>query len=229
MIPELISQQKRIIIILALIIVILASGFYFYKNYKDPKEREGVEERMFTFRNLDESLLPEVAANFEKQFYEAVDLIRSENTSLGWILAGNQKKAANDYQGAEELYLRGLEKFPQEYTLYNNLADLYFHFIEDYFRAEEHYLKLIELQPGFTQSYTELSILYKYRFKDDGRAVDILKVGLEKNPENKTLKVTLADLYKKIDKIDEAKKIWEELIKLDPLNQAYKKDLENLK
>ena len=227
-------NKKNIFIgVLILLIVFIAGVFFYYYNIKNADEDNSLEKEsgLFIFKNIDESLSEEIANGFESQFNEAVQYIKENpNDYLGWAVAGSNKKAVNDYYGAEELYLEGLKNVENNTVLYYNLADLYYHFIEDYQRAEEFYLKVIEYEPEIKQaysleSYRELSILYRVKFKDEDKAINILKLGLENNPENKNLLIYLANTYTKFNKNEEAKEIWENLVKIYPDNESYKEEL----
>ncbi len=201
--------------------------FYYFKIYR---AGEGTQaENLFILENKDESLAPEILESFQRQFDEAVAFINEQpEAALGWAVAGNIKKAVNDYAGAEALYLAGLKNSPKSDVLNSNLADLYYHFIEDYPRAETYYLAAIALNPSALNNYLELSVMYRVRFQDNDKAINILKEGLEKNPQNQQLMVTLANLYKKLGMTAEAKAAWEEIIELYPDNPAYRKELETM-
>ena len=226
--------MKKVIIILSIIIA-LSIAWYLYDTGKflpklEEEEEISEEEELFTFTNMDESLSPEIAAGFERQFYEAVELIKQEKGALGWAVAGTNKKAVHDFYGAEAIFLKGLEKYPTSDVLNNNLADLYYHFIEDFNKAEEHFLKVIELKPALLGSYKELAIMYRVRFKDQKKAINILLTGLENNPQNKELMATLANLYNKYEMTEEAKAVWQELIELYPDDKdLFMSELESLK
>lgn len=228
-------NKKNIFIgVLILLIVIIAGAFFYYSNIENADEDNSLEKEseLFIFQNMDESLSEEISNGFESQFNEAVQYIKEDpNDYLGWAVAGANKKSVNDYYGAEALYLEGLKNVDNNTVLYYNLADLYYHFIEDYQRAEEYYLKVLEYKPEIMdaysfESYRELSILYRVKFEDENKAINILKLGLENNPENKDLLIHLANTYQKFDRSEEAKKIWENLVETYPDNESYKKELE---
>jgi len=228
-------KNKKIIFYLILIIAIIFCGFYFFKILKTEKASQEKylaqieKENLFVFKNKNEEIDVDIERRFKYQFYQAVGEIKYDQKNyLGWAVAGNVKKAANDYEGAEALYLAGLENIPDNAVLYSNLADLYYHFMEDYQKAEQYYLKTIELKPDHLQSYLDMSILYRVKFNNQDKAVNILKQGLEQNPQNKELMVGLANVYKKFNMINEAKEVWQELIDLYPENDLYKKELEIL-
>ena len=217
------------IIILVISIILISSVWFFYGSREVGQEVELEKDELFVFINMDETLDQDIIDNFKRQFYAGVELIKNnQDGSSGWIVAGNMKKSVNDFSGAERLYLEGLKKYPTSFVLEHNLADLYYHFIEDYGKAEEYFLKVIESKSKLADSYTELSIIYRVKFKDKEKSINILRTGLENNPENKELMVFLANLYKKFDMVSESKEIWNELVRLSPNNELYKKELNNL-
>ncbi len=234
-------NKKNIYIgVLIFLVIIITSGFFYYFQIRDifgddPVSKFlGIKSKLFIFENMNESLSEEIANGFEGQFDEAVQYIKEDsNDYLGWAVAGANKKAVNDYYGAEALYLEGLKRIENNTVLYSNLGDLYYHFIEDYEKAEEYYLKVIEFEPEIKSAYSletyrELSVLYRVKFKDEDKAINILKFGLENNPENKDLLIYLANAYTKFNRNQEAKQIWIDLVATYPENDLYKKELEYL-
>lgn len=223
--------KKKYFIILVGIIVIIGLSYFGYSSYKS-FEKKKAQEKMFTFQNFDTTLTQDVIDNFKRQFDEAVKyIVKNPSDYVGWTVAGNMKKSANDYYGARDVYLQGLKNVPAKNTdvLLSNLADLYYHFIKDYEVAEEYYLRAIEIKPMNLQNYIELSIMYRVEFKDQDKAIGVIKKGLENNQNNKELMIHLANTYKKFSMLDEARNIWNELIKTYPENEEYKKELENIK
>jgi len=217
--------MKKIVLFLIIIALIGGGLFYYFKIYK--AEEGANKENLFVFENKDEKLTLDIVERFRQQFMEAVaEIENSPNAGLGWAVAGNIKKAVNDYQGAEELYLEGLKNVPKSDVLCSNLGDLYYHFIEDYEKAEKYYLAAVELKPTVLANYLELAIMYRVRLKDKEKAINILKTGLENNPESKELLIGLASAYKKYNMMAEAKEIWQGLVEKYPENENYRKELE---
>ncbi len=222
-------MKKNIALVIAVLIVIIGISLLYYYKVFLPKHNK---EKLFSFQNFDTTLTEDIVDNFKRQFDEAVKFIaENPNDYIGWTVAGNMKKSANDYYGARDLYLEGLKNVKPENTdvLLSNLADLNYHFINDYKKAEEYYLRSIEAKPSNIQNYIELSTMYRVRLQNKDMAINIVKVGLENNLDNKELLVQLANTYKKYDMNDEVRSTWQKLIELYPTEESFKKELVNIK
>ena len=226
-------MNKKIVLIIIIVILILG-GFYFFqknnKNNKDIKDNQiNISEDLFILINKNEELSDEILQRFEEQFDKAITYIEEHPEDYsGWAAAGNIKRAVHDFDGAEQFYLIGLKNIPLNVVLHNNLAELYYHSFKNYEKAEEYYLKITALNPGYISAYLELATIYRVRFKDKEKAVNILKFGLNRNLKHKELMLGLANIYKKFEMYDEAKKVLEELINEYPDKESYKKELESL-
>ena len=138
-----------------------------------------------------------------------------------WLGQGILKKNAGDYKGAKEAWEHVVKIRPEDHVAYNNLGDLYQHYLKDYPKAEFYLKKTVELKPDYLQGYTNLHDLYRIFYKEkSGLADDILLEGIKNNPQDYYLRIVLASYYKdRGDKIN-ARKSYEEALSLNPPNKA---------
>ena len=60
---------------------------------------------------------------------------------------GNALHALHDYKGAEEQFLNGIDKNPQQPELWKNLGTIYYH-LQNHDKEIECYDKAMQLDPG---------------------------------------------------------------------------------
>ncbi|MBI5816845.1 MAG: hypothetical protein HZB09_00250 [Candidatus Yonathbacteria bacterium] len=114
-----------------------------------------------------------------------------------WLELGIQRKVAGDYEGAREIWEYAAVLAPESYVPWNNLGDLYAHYLKDYSKAEQNFKKALILKPDYIGGYRALYELYRYSYKEKANlAPQILKDGLAKNPKSTDLMVLLAQYYK---------------------------------
>lgn len=114
-----------------------------------------------------------------------------------WVLLGTQYKIAGDYEGAREAWEYATLLSPTYYVPFNNLGDLYAHYIKNYPTAEHDLKKAISLQEDYIDGYRALYELYRYSYAQKASlAPQVLKDGLKQNPKSTDLMVLLAQYYK---------------------------------
>ena len=123
-----------------------------------------------------------------------------------WNDLGVQYKAIGDYEGAREVWTYTNNISPLNNVSFFNLGDLYHFYLKDFAKAEENFLKSKENDEQYIPVYRALYDLYSLSYKQETSAAeDILKEGLEKNPDNLDLLVLLAAHYKKEGRTDDAR------------------------
>lgn len=173
-------------IILALIVA-FGAGYYFFGGNRMPNL-----DRPFTPRaDLPESIQKEAS---DRVAAATQGLRENPDTLVLWLELAVYRKGANDLEGAEEIWLYAVQKWPEDPVAYNNLADLYQNYLNNYTKAEVYWRKLIERTPRNTAAYRNLSDLYRYKLDDLQKARAILEEGLEKNPNHPDLVNYLASL-----------------------------------
>lgn len=127
-----------------------------------------------------------------------------------WLDLAMQYKIIEDYEGARDIWEFLNIAFPGNSISPNNLGDLYHYYLKDFPKSEQNFKKAIENSPN-AQSYIGLHELYKYSYKQETSMVtDILIEGIEKNPRNTDVIITLAAYYKEIGDSTNTKKYYEQ-------------------
>lgn len=133
--------------------------------------------------------------------------------------AGAQKYKNNDYTGALELFNLAKMANPTD-TLPLLYAGITAQQIKDYDQAAQNFEKLIEVGTSMADIYTTTASIYRSQEKND-KALEILKKGTQKFPNDKTMKTEEFNLYIVTGKTAEAKANLEEAIKREPDNATY--------
>ena len=109
----------------------------------------------------------------------------------GWIDLGLLFKVIEDYDRARQAWEYAGIVSPQNSLSYTNLGVVYGYYLKDPVLAEKNYLKAIENGPLFTDLYIRASNFYLEILKDNEKAEETLNKGLEKLPEDESLKAAL--------------------------------------
>ena len=124
-------------------------------------------------------------------------LEKEENSFGDWLSLAAQYKIIGDYESTRDIWEFLSISFTVSGTVLNNLGDLYHYDLKDFPKSEESFRKAIENDKSNIQSYIGLHELYKYSYKQEtSLVIDILIEGIEDNPINIDLMITLANYYK---------------------------------
>lgn len=114
-----------------------------------------------------------------------------------WLDLAIHWKTIDDYKGAAEIWEYVLEFQPDNSVVLGNLGELYHLYLKDYPKSENYYKRAIALDQTRIALYRGLHELYKYSYKKETTAAaDILKTGLERNPNNTDLLILLGAYFK---------------------------------
>lgn len=237
-------KNKFIQYTVLILIVVLIGGYFIWQiKVKQRQEQANINnapktgiDRFFEFKVLDQKLSSEEKNKYYTDFLNYQEIIKKDakNTDALKEMA-KIKKYIGDYEGARDILLYAEEISPLNYTIPQSLGDLCQNFIKDYSCAENVYKQAIDKCVGKTETdcsllYLNLSDLYYNNFSDKKtEAEKVLLEGLEALPNNLNLLSYLANYYKKEGNIAKAKEIYNKILKLDPANDAVKRELENLK
>lgn len=123
-----------------------------------------------------------------------------------WLALGSVFKRAGDYAGAVKIWDYVSVVWPTDAVAPGNLGDLYMNFIKDYPKADASYRAAIRNDPRQVNAYRNLFSLYSGLYTTHASAAeDILKKGIQNNPEALDLYVLLARYYRDTGRIAEAK------------------------
>lgn len=120
-----------------------------------------------------------------------------------WFELANVRKDLGDYQGALDIWTYLTKVTPDNHISYLNIGNLYHYQLKNYPKAEEYLLKATKLAPKYILGYRDLSDLYRLSYqRETMKAAEVLKVGLEFNPNHTDLLIPLAGFYRDIgDKV----------------------------
>jgi len=132
------------------------------------------------------------------QIKTLADDIESDPLDIGsWLDLALQYKAADDIEGAEEVWEYLTQAAPEHSLSYYNLGYLYHVSLKDYPKSEEYYKKALAIDANQELYYTGLHELYRYSYKKESNAVvDIIKEGIGQVPDSINLRLTLAGYYR---------------------------------
>ncbi|MDO8552953.1 MAG: tetratricopeptide repeat protein [bacterium] len=123
-----------------------------------------------------------------------------------WLALGTVFKTAGDYAQAATIWTYLTLTWPTDAIALGNLGDLYMNFIKDYPKASASYLGAIKNDSRQINAYRSLFQLYSSLYTPNNSAAeDILKKGIQNNPEALDLYVLLARYYRDTGRIAEAK------------------------
>jgi len=193
-----ISMSKKIILVLVVLVLALGVGFYIYKNSTSQNSNDNQNNQPEQLKqiqqlehpNLDKPVnitvnnMPEDAQKIARQkIADFSAKLRDSNDWVdGWLQLAIYRKMIGDYEAARDIWNYVALIAPKSPTPFNNLGDLYFHFMVDYKKAEENFLKAIEIDPHALYVYRNIYELYHYGLKDDAKAKAILEKGITANP-----------------------------------------------
>ncbi len=135
-----------------------------------------------------ESTPADVQASDKKAVSDAVVQLKSNPNQLDyWLQLALYRKNANDFSGAEEIWLYCVARWPTDPVAYNNLADLYQNYLHEYPKAVAYWDKLMAVQPENISAYVNLAALYNSNLHDPTNAKATIGKGLKANPNNPDL------------------------------------------
>jgi len=222
---------KILIFVFVLLAGFAAWKFYDMKIKKSPAEKEVVSQEKEQAQK--QAAQVNQAQALRKEFEEKLPKLKEEikkdpeNLTILSDLAVAQY-ATGDTSGAQESYLKILEKEKNIPFVHNNLANIY-RDQGDYTKAEEEYLAAINLDPRYTISYINLGSIFEYIQKDNQKAISIYEAGIEANPDYIDFYNLLGKLYAKSGNKIKAEEYFQKSLEIQEDNPAAKQGLEDLK
>lgn len=217
-------MQKKIIITVATLIGIgaVAGGVFYWNSAKQSAgdtlpitatttpnytielvDDVGIRDIM---PNLDRGIIfsasvPEAArVSMQKNYDAAVARLKEDPMRADdWFNLGIYYHAANDFKGAEEVWLFLVKVVPNSAVPLDNLGKMYKFELKDFPKAESYFKQSIALNPDSTTPYFELFELYRYLYKTNTTAaVDIITEAGKKFTDNPDPHMILGSYYRDI-------------------------------
>ena len=236
--------NKKSIQIIILVILVLTIGFYFFNEFylsernsvKQAGKEVGLED-IFEFKVVRKDLTPESIEKYRKSIENHKNFILESPDKFSFSSVNSiamTKRILHDFEGAEKVWQYLSYKSPENSLSYFNLAILYMEDFKDNKKAEENFKIVLEnskKDANNAQYYRAILDFYTYYYPENNiEAEKMLLEALER--ENKTdefeIFVLLATYYKNDNQELKAKEYWQKALKLDPNNEAIKKEIQKL-
>jgi len=201
-------MQKKILLGIIILLLAVGVGYYIYRDLQNVQDRvlhkeenpastsslspspslEEIEKQM---PDLDREIVvkADLPANIKSEtIMDIQDIIQKlkedyDNMQL-WLQLGLLRKLLGDYDGAIEAWQFVNLIRPNNFVSFGNLGDIYSLYLNDKKKAEENYLKALENGPDQIYLYEKVYEFYRYTIKDNAKAKEILKKGINLNPNN---------------------------------------------
>lgn len=160
-----------------------------------------------------------------KKLQGQIDLLKKDGSNFnGWIVLGDYREMAVDYDGAAEAWNYAATLNPKAGVCFYNLGFLYGFYLKDLAKAETNYLKSISNDSQNFQAYIDLADLYWADNKGvkQTRIENILEKGIDAvTGDNKNaIVLRLAKYYEDIKDYADAGKYYDIFLKAEPNNTA---------
>jgi tetratricopeptide (TPR) repeat protein len=153
----------------------------------------------------------EPGSNFAKKAEEALAQMH--------LSVGGAKYQAEKFEEALVLFNKAKEANPQD-TVAVLYAGITAQQLKNYDEAAKNFEQLIQMGTNMPDIYTTVASIYRSKEEND-KALDIIQKGLQKFPQDKTMKAEEFNLYVATGKTEEAKANLEEAVKREPDNATY--------
>jgi len=230
--------MKNAIIFVALLIVVGIATFYFINRpSQEGAILEGFENAVAEFR-IDYAKLEEGAKDHPKGD-ELLSRIREreawlnddnpENDRDAYELIAFDSRQLGDDAGSILGYRASISLFENNIFIWNNLGVAYQE-IGEYKKSETAYKKIIEISPGDVPNYRKLADLYLYNLTEkEGDIPAVIEEGLQRVPDHPDLLSYLAVYYQNKGDKENAILYFERLLRITPLNQVVRDELNKLR
>ena len=229
-------KQSKLTLILEIILFLFVAagiGYYFYTQKAgapDIAVQDKQEKNLFEFKPQCPDLTEEQIASLKERFDKVKEfLAKTPDHMGGWMEVGLIRKGLCDYQGAADVWTYIGEIRPENSLSFANLGDLYTHFLVDYPKAEAAYLRAIENEKHDVNYFRNFFELYYYSYTEKKHLAEkVLLDGLNYNPDSQDLMTLLASHYRDNGNKEKAIEYFNKVLKLNPDNEAVKRELERL-
>lgn len=200
-------MQKKLILIILILLLAGGVGYYIYSDYvshrvantnNTPAPTSGIgevneitkEEIEKQMPDLDKEIVVKIdlPANIKSEtimdIHDIIQKLKENYDDMQlWLQLGLLRKLLGDYDGAIEAWQFVNLIRPNNFVSFGNLGDIYTLYLKDSGKAEENYLKALKNGPEQTYLCQKVYEFYRYVMQDDVKAKEILKKGIEINPD----------------------------------------------
>lgn len=130
-----------------------------------------------------------------------------------WMELALNYHTGNDFKAAERVWLFVVDVTPTNVTALGNLGRLYHFEYKDFPKAEEYFKKAIAANAERKEAYFDLFDLYRYSYKKDTTAaVDIMKEGMGRFPDDINFPAGLGTYYRDLGQKAKARQYFEQAL-----------------
>jgi len=218
------NNNKKLYLGLALVVIlVLGLGYYIYRDITASKveiddvvdgsieyEHDGVKyETLPLSAELPDAPIPSLTKPLDfgdetnKEFIDIMtvkinnlrDSLKDDPTQFRqWMEIAGNYKIIEDYKSAEEAWQYALLMTPGNYVVLGNLANLYAYYLVDVDKAEDYFKMAVDAGPAMSYLYFQASDFYRNVKKDMAKAIEVVELGLQRNPGSEDLEGLLEAL-----------------------------------
>lgn len=151
--------------------------------------------------NLDRPYMPlatlpkSVQDNNKKLYAAAVEQLKFNPNGIAyWLQLAQLRKGADDFTGAEEVWLYVTKRWPNDPIAFANLGDLYAFSLKNSAKAVEYWKAATAADARTINVYLALATFQSINLNDKSAAKATLELGLKANPGNLNLETALSQL-----------------------------------
>jgi tetratricopeptide (TPR) repeat protein len=183
------THARKLVWVLGVVVLIVAAVFGV--QYFTARQMPDLDRPFTPAERFPESIREESINNVNAAIAELKD---NPDLISRWLQIAVYRKGADDFEGAEEIWLYLTHKWPDDPTAYANLADLYQSVLNEPQKAETYWKKYLKVAPeGYDISgYRSLHDLYRTKLANPEKARAILLEGIEEHPDTTDLLIPLA-------------------------------------
>jgi tetratricopeptide (TPR) repeat protein len=106
-----------------------------------------------------------------------------------------QAEKENDLDKKDEIYQKGLKKYPKRFEFHSNYAIFLTYISKNYNQAEKYYKKALELEPDVANVNGNYAVFLKDIRKNYNQAEKYYKKALEPEPDNANINNNFWDIF----------------------------------
>ncbi len=148
-----------------------------------------------------------------------VDLFKSKDIAESAFAKASADKNKEKIDMAIKYYKQTIKIYPEYYSSYNALGEIYLMLLKQYNVAAEYFQKALKINPEFAKSSFNLGQCYEM-LNNYPQAIKYYKNAFALNSEYITARSNLANLYNKMGDFETAVTINKEIMKMFPLSQV---------